>query len=229
MKKELKSSLIVLISVLLLICGCKRQPVASSTNHSVEEECQDSIAFLDDFKSQSSHNVVSQHDTTISNYMAIDSMPQYYDTFVKLEVNKEKGYEVRRINELTFVNSSALDTILLAIRDMSPFGKYKNAIIVVESSNRITLEKDGYEPRLVVEGDNNTIIYRFGYILIDSVFIEVMGLESEAKEYAERIFRKTGRTHDYKYKYSYHGISDDKYYRYEITDSTIILIDKYKW
>lgn len=228
MTKQLKSSLIVLIPIILLICGCKRHIAPSSTNHSVVEERQDSIV-LNDIKSKPSHNVVSQPDTTPSKDATTDSLPKYYDTFVKLEVNKEKGYEVRRVNELAFVNSSVLDTIRLALLDMSPFVKYENAKIFVEPKNRITLEK-GYGKPSLVEGSE--AIYRFGYMLIDSLFIEVVGFkykEYDVREDAERLFKKTGRTQNCKYEYSYPEISDDKYYKYEITDSTIELIDRYNW
>lgn len=156
--------------------------------------------------------------------------PRNNDTFVKLEVNKEEGYEVRRVNELVFANNAAADTLLAALREMSPVKKNENITIYVYPLNQIHLEKTQiHGPRMVSEGEEK-YQYHFGYIQIDTFFIDVMGDKvcygEDVKTTTERLFKKTGRTNDYKYKYYNPCVGGGKLYVYEITDSTVTTLYK---
>lgn len=167
-------------------------------------------------------------DTQVS--LAEDTPAGYYENFVKPEVNKEEGYEVRRVNELAFVNSAATDTVLTALREMAPVNKKESITIYVYPFNEIHLEKSPTNgQRMVVEGEED-FEYHFGYVQIDTFFVDVKGWKGnygeDVRKNAERVFKKTGRTNDYKYKYYSPCVGGGKLYVFEITDSTVTTLYK---
>lgn len=159
-----------------------------------------------------------------------NSLSLEYETFIKLEVNKEEGYEVRRVNELVFNNSKATDTVLQVLHDMSPIRNNENVRIIVESNNRITVYRGQEKPKSVTEGQDE-YLYHFGYMQIDTFFVDVVGFKrpdgNDVRTSAERLFKRTGITNDYKYDYYFPEIGEGTYYQFEITDSVIMLIDKF--
>lgn len=233
-----KSLYILLASALLFVWGCQPCKESDVVNEAL---CEDSIVVQFNTDSTESH-IVSQTfthvDSLISQSVAIDSLPYSYEDFVKLEVNKEKGYEVRRVNELVFANNMVVDTLLAALLDMSPLTRNQKitmyVIPVSGTGNGICLEKSSHAPKTVPEGGEE-YLYHFGYMQIDTFFLDIVGFKGKDKygdkvnDTAKGLFKQTGVTKDIEYKYYLPYPEDDKYYNFVITDSTIIMTEKYSW
>lgn len=236
-----RTILFVLAISAMIASGCNRQ----KTNANIDDAEISRTAALADTTIVHAESVAEQTDSFEEQVVSVetdgettrtqvdsdkDTPVDYYEDFVKLEINKEEGYEIRRVNELIFANSVAADTLLGALRKMSPIGKNENLTIYVKQRGIIRLEKTGiHGPRMVVEGEEK-YQYHFGYIQIDTFFIDVTGSKDyygeEVRENAERIFKKTGQTNDYKYKYYNPCPGGGKLYVFEITDSTVTTLYK---
>lgn len=191
---------VALVVPLLIICGCKNY-TKSIVNYSVAPT--DSM----------------------------DKESPCQRAIVTLDIDDTDEYVVRQVNELMFLNEAATDTIMSTLRNISPIGKNESLRLYISSNNRIMLEKLR-SPRFIIRtftGEEEWNSDHYGYVQIDTFFIDVVHSKStsvcDAEENARKIFKETGHTHEFEYKYRYPSVGGGLYFIYEITDSTVKLID----
>lgn len=150
---------------------------------------------------------------------------------ITLELDDIDEYVVRQVNELMFLNETATDTIMSTLINIAPIGKDESLRLYILSDNRIMLEKLR-RPRFIFKtftGEEEWNNNHYGYVQIDTFFIDVVYSKSasvcDMQENARNIFKETSHTHEFEYKYRYPSVGGGLYFIYEITDSTVKLID----
>lgn len=218
--------LLCLIPV-IFIYGCNQQRATPS--HNVNDSlCQVKEESTQESSVYSNLTTVYQIDSIASQNDSMEKGPINLDEFVKIEVNEKEGYEVRRVNELTFTKDFICDSLRSVLRRLSPTEDETSLSISIYSSNRMVLI-NSRRPRSIIKGEEE-YAYHFGYVQIDSFYIDVKGFNDivNVKEAASKWFRRTGEKHDYKYIYYEPTLDGENEYLLVLSDSTMLTFMKYE-